>query len=103
MLVDNNTGRVINAVKAPFTVDGSTGINSVVAEDGEGIAIGVNGEGVNVNAAGEVNVTVYDVNGTLVGMAGGEGSVSVPVNGKGLYIVKATAGEASTVKKVVIR
>lgn len=103
MLVDNNTGRVINAVKAPFTVDGSTGINSVVAEGGEDIAISINGGGVNVNAAGEVNVTVYDVNGTLVGMAGGEGSVSVPVNGKGLYIVKATAGEASTVKKVVIR
>lgn len=102
MLIDNNTGEIINVAKAPFE-SGTVGINSVVAEDGEGIAIGVNGEGVNVNAAGEVNVTVYDVNGTLVGMAGGEGSVSVPVNGKGLYIVKATAGEASTVKKVVIR
>ena len=103
MLVDNNTGRVLNAVKAPFTVDGSTGINSVATDNGEGIAIAVNGGDVNVNAAGNVTVTVYNVNGSLVGMADGEGSVNVPTNGKGLYIVKAKAGDASVVKKVVVR
>ena len=103
MLIDNNTGRIVNAVKAPFTVDGSTGINSVATDNGEGIAIAVNGGDVNVNAAGNVTVTVYNVNGSLVGMADGEGSVNVPTNGKGLYIVKAKAGDASVVKKVVVR
>lgn len=102
ILIDNNSGLVVNAVKAPFTA-GTVGISSVTADNGEDISIAVNGSNVNVNAAGEVNVTVYDVNGTLVGKAGGQGSVSVPTNGKGLYIVKATAGGASVVKKVAIR
>lgn len=103
MLLDNNTGLVVNAVKVPFTVNGElTGIGSVTT-DGSDVNVAVNGGDITVNAAGEVNVAVYDASGTLVGNASGQGTVSVPANGKGLYIVKATASGASVVKKVMIR
>lgn len=103
MLVDNNSNRVVNAVKVPFTVNGEyTGIGSVTT-DGSDVSVAVNGGDITVNAAGEVNVAVYDASGTLVGQTSGEGTVSVPANGKGLYIVKATASGASVVKKVMIR
>ena len=103
MLLDNNSGLVVNAVKVPFTVNGEyTGIGSVTT-DGSDVNVAVNGGDITVNAAGEVNVAVYDASGTLVGQTSGEGTVSVPANGKGLYIVKATASGASVVKKVMIR
>ena len=103
ILIDSNTGLVVNVNKVRFTIDGETGIGSVdaVAEGADVQA--VNGQIV-VNAEGDVNVAVFDASGSLVGTAAGTGSVNVDVNsGRGLYIVKVTAGGESAVKKVFVR
>lgn len=103
ILLNNNTGRVVNVAKVPFTVDGATGIGSVASGE-QGLSIGTADGEIVVNADGDVNVTVYDASGSLVGAESGSGKVSVSTgNGRGLYIVKATADGTSVVKKVVVR
>lgn len=103
MLLNNNNGRVVNVAKVPFTVDGSTGIGSVAAGD-EDVSINAADGEIVVNADGDVNVTVYDASGSLVGAESGSGTVTVSTgNGRGLYIVKATVDGASVVKKIVVR
>ena len=101
-VLDNNTGLVVNVNKVPFTIDGVSGIGSVNA-GADGVDVNVEGGEIVVNASGDVNVSVYDASGSLVGMASGSGKVGVGVNNGGLYIVKATVDGASVVKKVVVR
>lgn len=101
-VINNNTGRVVNVAKVPFTVDGVSGIGSVGAE-AEGVSVVTVGGSIVVSAAGGVNVAVYDASGSLVGTKAGSGTVSVDTGNKGLYIVKATADGASVVRKVVVR
>lgn len=101
-VLNNNTGQVVNVVKVPFTIDGTSGIGSVNAS-GEDISINSENGMINVNASGDVNVAVYDASGSLVGTKAGSGQVSIATANGGLYIVKATVDGASVVKKVVVR
>lgn len=101
-VLNNNTGQVVNVVKVPFTIDGTSGIGSVDAS-GEDISINSENGMINVNASGDVNVAVYDASGSLVGTKAGSGQVSIATANGGLYIVKATVDGASVVKKVVVR
>lgn len=102
MLVDNNTGLVINSTVVPFTVNASAGIGSAEADGG--VSISTSGSTVTVTSAADVNVTVTALNGGLAGMASGSGNVSIDVNGgKGIYVVKATTADTTTVKKVILK
>lgn len=98
VLLNNNTGRVVNVVKAPFTV-----IKGVEDAGADGISIFAADGSVNVIAGGAIEAAVYDVSGKLVGMESGSDNVSVNVDGNGLYIVKAVADGKSVVRKVVVR
>lgn len=103
MLVDNNTGLVINSTVIPFTVNAPTGIGSAESADG-GISIKGGDGKVTVSSASDVNVTVTGINGSLAGTASGKGEVSVNVNGgNGIYVVKATTDDSTIIRKVVVR
>lgn len=101
-VLNNNTGLVVNVAKVPFTVDGVTGIGSVNA-DADDINIVATDGHIVVNAAGDVNASVYDASGRMVDAKTGYGTVSFAMSDGGLYIVKATVDGASVVKKVVLK
>ena len=101
MLVDANSGRVVNANIVPFTVDG-VGIDEVAAESD--IQVMAAGGAVQVACDEPMDVAVYSLNGQMAGAASGNGTVTVPVSGgKGLYIVRVNTANASVVRKVMLR
>lgn len=103
MLLDANTERVINATKAKFAA-GTAGINdATVSEDGIAIS-GENGM-ITVNGGTQLNVTVYDISGSIISdVNSASGSVKVSTGGKkGLFIVKAASNGVSVVKKVIVK
>lgn len=98
VLLNNNTGEVVNVIKTPFTVikgieDAAADNVSVIAADGT----------IEVSADGVIEAAVYDVSGKLVRTASGTDCVSMAVNGNGLYIVKVVADGKSVVRKVIVR
>lgn len=105
MLIDAATGKVINANRAP--INGSTsGVDDIVAGFGKAPVIKtVNGD-VEVSADGSaLRVAVYAVDGTMLGSANGNDTVTVAMNGyTGVAIVKAVAGNgASATAKVILK
>ena len=103
MLLDANTERVLNAARLKLTA-GTAGINdAVVSENGINIS-GENGL-ISVNGGNDLNVTVYDVSGSVIGNVNStSGAVKVSTGGKkGLFIVKATSNGVSVVKKVIVK
>lgn len=103
MLLDANTERVLNAARLKLTA-GTAGINdAVVSENGINIS-GENGL-ISVNGGNDLNVTVYDVSGSVINnVNSATGAVKVSTSGKkGLFIVKATSNGVSVVKKVIVK
>lgn len=101
MLVDANSGLVVNANIVPFTVDG-VGIDEVSAAGD--IRVTATDGAVQVACDEPMHVAVYSINGALAGAASGAGTVDVPVQGgEGLYIVKVNTGDVSVVRKVMMR
>ena len=57
-----------------------------------------------VSADGEASVSLYSAAGALLNAASGNGSVKVSANGyRGAVIVKATSGNATVTKKVMLK
>ena len=104
MLIDVNTGKVINAAVVPMT-SGTVGINGVVAEgEGDAVISCVDGK-INVSNAAGADVTVYDINGAIISKAANvNGAVSLGTNGsKGIFIVKVEGENVNAVKKIIVR
>ena len=104
MLIDVNTGKVINAAVVPMT-SGTVGINGVVAEgEGDAVISCVDGK-INVSNAAGADVTVYDINGAIISKAANvNGAVSLGTNGsKGIFIVKVEGENVNAVKKVIVK
>lgn len=103
MLLDANTERVINATKAKFAA-GTAGINDATVSE-EGIAISGENGVISVNGGTQLNVTVYDISGSVISnVNSASGSVKVSTGGKkGLFIVKAASNGVSVVKKVIVK
>lgn len=103
MLLDANTERVLNAAKMKFTA-GTAGINDATVSE-NGITISCENGAINVNGGSDLNVTVYDISGSVISNANStSGAVKVSTGGKnGLFIVKATSNGVSVVKKVVVK
>lgn len=103
MLLDANTERVLNAAKMKFTA-GTAGINDATVSE-NGIIISCENGAINVNGGSDLNVTVYDISGSVISNANStSGAVKVSTGGKnGLFIVKATSNGVSVVKKVVVK
>lgn len=102
MLIDGNTDAVVNAASVKFSSD-PAGISHAIAGDGK-CAIAISGGDVVVSADGEASVSLYSAAGALLNAASGNGSVKVSANGyRGAVIVKATSGNATVTKKVMLK
>lgn len=101
MMIDANTGRVINAAKAACSAETGIDCTDKTAQD---ISVNAaNGE-VTVNADGYTKVTLISANGSIINRASGHGNIRVDANGhKGLTIVKVVNGENTIVKKTIIK
>ncbi|MCM1313189.1 MAG: choice-of-anchor J domain-containing protein [Bacteroides sp.] len=100
MLLDANTDKVINAVCAP--ISDLVGIEGVNAESL--IAVSASAGNVKVAAEGNVKAELYSVSGQLIGVAEGNGNVSMDANGyKGVAVVKVVTDNGTVAKKVVIK
>ena len=102
MVFDGNTNNLINSVVVKMKDISTTGIQDAVA-DNASINITAQTGKVIVKGNGETSVQVYTVAGVLVGQTTGNGTVTVPTKGyHGAVIVKATSGNTTTTKKVVV-
>lgn len=103
MLLDANTERVLNAARLKFAA-GTAGINDATVSE-NGITISGENGSISVNGGSDLNVTVYDVSGSVISNANStSGAVKVSTGGKnGLFIVKATSDGVSVVKKVIVK
>lgn len=101
MLLDANTGKVVNAAKAKFTDK-----NGVADETAGSISIFGGEKAIYVSSTREAaTVTVFNANGTAVcneTLEAGE-TKAIGTGGNGLFIVRATAGDNTTVQKVMVR
>lgn len=103
MLIDANTERVLNAARLKMSA-GTAGINDATVSE-NGITISGENGSISVNGGSDLNVTVYDVSGSVISNANStSGAVKVSTGGKnGLFIVKATSDGVSVVKKVIVK
>lgn len=103
MLIDANTERVLNAARLKMSA-GTAGINDATVSE-NGITISGENGSISVNGGSDLNVTVYDVSGSVISNANStSGAVKVSTGGKnGLFIVKATSDGVSVVKKVPVK
>ena len=98
MIIDQNTGRVINATRS----NSIAGVQNVEVAATDIHILPANGF-VNVETSSEVNVVVYSTSGTTLGMAKGSGSLRINLNGyHGVAIVKADGVNGSVTKKIMV-
>lgn len=103
MLLDANTERVLNAARLKMSA-GTAGINDATVSE-NGITISGENGSISVNGGSDLNVTVYDVSGSVISNVNStSGAVKVSTGGKkGLFIVKAASNGVSVVKKVIVK
>lgn len=99
MLYDNVLQRVVNANKKSLRI---AGVENIVAPDTT-VSVTALDDTVTATADGDITLAVYDLSGRMLGMADGNGTVSVNVNGyDGVAVVRVrTAAEARTLKVVL--
>ena len=102
-MIDANSGKVINSARA--TLDASN-FNSIadtqIANDR--IKVEIQNGGVEVTTEVPAQVSLYRLDGTLIGTAQGNGTISLSSNGYcGLTLVKVTTGTQTLVKKVIVK
>ena len=100
VLLDANTGEVVNAAKAQ--VGGDSGVESV-EQDNFGIEISSLDDAVIVNTNGSAIVNIYTADGSLVKSASILGNATIPTGRSGIVIVTVNDGNNVTAKKVVLK
>lgn len=99
ILIDENTGKVINAAVAGIQ---STGVDSIV-EGSSRLAISKIGGQLIVDSDKEVMADVYTMDGKLLKSAVGYGQISIDLgNYRGMVVVKAYNKETSLAKKILM-
>ena len=99
MIIDENTGEVLNA--AITTAD--SGVDSMTTDNAALTVTALNGA-LQVNSASDAQVAAYTLDGRMIANAQGNGSFSVDLGGyNGVVIVKATTAEKSTSFKLMTR
>lgn len=105
LLVDGYTGKVITAAQAKIGEENSsddnlyTGINNATAADGFAQIATANGAFV-VKAA-NASAQVYDAQGRLVANTLVDGTTTIAVAGKGVYVIRVTNGAQTVAKKAI--
>lgn len=98
MLIDLNTGAMVNAAHAPIAVE--TAVKPTVA-DGNEPKVGVSGGNLRVKAQGTFSVSIAGVDGRCVGTARAHGEVELPLPAQGAYIVTVTTDHGQFTEKVL--
>ncbi|MGM9868668.1 MAG: choice-of-anchor J domain-containing protein [Sodaliphilus sp.] len=102
MIMDSNSGTLLNAVTVPFTQLVPAGINSVEA-DNHNVKVDANGNSVEVAAQGRIAVALYLPNGALLGSEAGCDKVSIATGGyHGVLIVKVATANGVTAQKIIL-
>lgn len=108
MLLDANTGKIVNAVKSSFT-KGSVGINDINGGDN---LVQVYNDDNNVYAmfcdASDAKIEIYDMSGKLVYLISGNyvanESVCIDASGfSGIYIIRVVTDDNTYIKKLSIK
>ena len=100
VLIDENTGRVINAAVEASDI---TGIEEIPADEmAATLEVGKVGNEIVVASAGETAVTVYGLDGRVLKTVYGHGNFSFSLEGqRGMVIVNAVSGGSSVARKFV--
>lgn len=103
MMIDANSGKVINSARATLDASNFTSITDTqIANDR--IKVEIQNGGVEVTTEIPAQVSLYRLDGTLIGTAQGNGTISLSNNGyRGLTLVKVTTGTQTLVKKVIVK
>lgn len=101
ILIDESTGRVINAAVEQADI---TGVEDIIADEAQSsIEIRRSGSEIRLDGAGEINVAVYTLDGRVLAMRSGRDSVAVALDSfKGIVIVRAQGAGAATVRKLLM-
>lgn len=103
MLINPGTGSVINANVCAIN-GATTGVEDTVVGDAEAPVVSVNDGVIAAVAEGAISVSVYAVDGTMLGTAAANGSATVDLRGyNGVVIVKASANGSVVTAKVVVK
>lgn len=100
MLIDGNTGRVINACVSKADV---SSVEEIAEEMGETLSISGSGGEILVEGEGETSVAVYGADGRLLRHADGRDTLRIRLDGyRGMVIVHAVNGKRAASKKFVM-
>ena len=105
LLVDGYTGKIITAAQAKIGAENSsddklyTGINNATAATDFAQISAANGV-FSVNAA-NASAQVYDAQGRLVASTLVDGTATIAVGGKGVYVIRVTNGAQTVTKKAI--
>ena len=100
VLLDANTGKIVNAAKAH--VGGDSGVESIEQDNNE-IKISSLEDAVIVNANGSALVNIYTADGSLIKSASILGNATIPTGRSGIVIVIVNDGNSIAGKKVVLK
>ena len=100
VLLDANTGKIVNAAKAH--VGGDSGVESIEQDNNE-IKISSLEDAVIVNANGSALVNIYTADGSLIESASILGNATIPTGRSGIVIVIVNDGNSIAAKKVVLK
>lgn len=100
LMIDANTGRVINAANAKVQ-NGTSAIESTTDANGRIQVKGTKG-GILVDAKEDVRVTLFDAAGRLLHQANGKGRLWLPTSHQGVIVVKCETADAVSTQKVVL-
>lgn len=101
MLIDENTGRVVNAGRSDIV---SAGIGDILPDNPAEAVVTLEDGSLAVSSPSACTVSVYDLSGQLVASGEGEGSFNVGLNGyTGFAIVRVASASGSSSMKIMIR
>lgn len=100
LMIDANTGRVINAASAKVQ-NGTSAIESTTDANGR-IQVKSTKGGILVDAKEDVRVTLFDAAGRMLHQANGKGRLWLPTSHQGVIVVKCETADAVSTQKVVL-
>ena len=100
LMIDANTGRVINAARTKVQ-NGTSAIENTTDANGRIQVKGTKG-GILVDAKEDVRVTLFDAAGRMLHQANGKGRLWLPTSHQGVIVVKCETADAVSTQKVVL-
>ena len=100
MMIDANTGRVVNATQCAVKAYDPVGIHHIA---GEAPRVRVSDNEITVQTSEQSQVQIYTGDGTLLAGAAGKGTLTLPTRGyKGMVVAKVTTISGCFTKKLLL-